>query len=452
MKIGFTRSHTLLAVILCLVFLKCGDSTTLLTVLGENSSNLQAMQALKANYENKEKIKIDYKPNTFEDAFNKANQDFSAKSGKYDIVLQYNFSLSNFVRNKYVYTCDELAKYIPAELKAFESDIFPSAWKEVGYYYKNPNKPLEGMLKIGYPFAANTMLLVYNKEMFASEDNKKEFKAKYGRDLSIPTSWEEYKQIAAFFTNPEKGTKGVCMQGATGGWLYYEWCQYLQGFDGKVMEKEWGWEGDETTPIHVYSPAAINATNYLLSLKPYNAGGFTNTDGNEQINIMKSGNVAMCIIWSDYMRGLLYNENEIDKRFGVATVPGKKSMLAGGSFYINKQSKHPQEAFRYVIAILQKDSQIQLMKKGLCSPLRSAYDAVELEDVPYVPVLKESLERGVYALEAGPDADMINNTITTYVQQAWDTKLTVDEALKKSQAEIVTNRVNIFRELKEQTP
>ena len=117
----------------------CNKKQVTLTVLGENSSNLQAMEALKGDYEKNSNVKIEFKPNTFEDAFSKANQDFANKTGLYDIVLQYNFSLSSFVRNGYVSNIDELSKGIPADQKSFESDLFPNAWQEVGYYYKNPS-------------------------------------------------------------------------------------------------------------------------------------------------------------------------------------------------------------------------------------------------------------------------------------------------------------------------
>lgn len=428
----------------------CNNSSkkVTLTVLGENSSNLQSMQALKGDYEQDNNIVINYKPNTFEDAYNKANQDFSTKAGQYDIVLQYNFSLSNFVRNKYVYTYDELSNSVSEQEKSFETDIFPNAWKEVGYYYKNPNNPSEGMTKIGYPFAANTMLLAYNKQFFEAKENKENYKIKYNKELAVPTTWNEYKQIADFFTNKQKGTYGVCIQGATGGWLYYEWCQYLQGFDGKVMNKELGWMSEESTPNTINTEPAKNATNYFMSLKPDNAGGFTNVDGNEQIKIMKDGKVAMCLIWSDYVRGLTYEGEKVDNRFGVAPVPGNKSMLAGGAFFINKQTKYPKEAFKYIVNLLQKDNQVDLMKRGLCSPLKSAYDAPEVQNIPYIPALKQSLERGVYALEAGPDADGISNTITTYIQQVWDGKLGIDEALANMQEEVIANRKQVFKDLK----
>jgi multiple sugar transport system substrate-binding protein len=434
--------------ILLLVFIGCKQKS-IVTVLGENSSNLQAMEALKGNYEKNSNVKIEFKPNTFEDAFNKANQDFANKTGLYDIVLQYNFSLSSFVRNGYVFNIDELSKDFPADQKLFESDLFPNAWQEVGYYYKNPLNPSEGTMKVGYPFASNSMLLVYNKEMFENADNKAAYKKKYKEELSVPTDWVQYKRAAEFFTNPEKNTYGVCLQGAAGGWLYYEYCNFLFGMGGSVFDKQRGWEGDAGTKILITSPEAIGATNFYKSMKPFNAGNFTTIDATEQTKLLKNGNIAMGIVWSDYLYSFTYDINgTIDNRFGFAPIPGSKSALAGGSYYINKQSKNPQEAVKYIISLMQMPNQISLAKNGLCSPLKSTYDDPEVQKMPYANALKISLERGVYMFEAGPESDLVSQTLTNYLQQLWNDKLTVEEALTKTSEEISRGRVDIYKSLK----
>ena len=77
----------------------CNNKENKITIIGENSSSIQSMQALQPEYEKSSGVKLDFKPNSFEDAFNKSNQDFANKTGLYDLVLQYNFSLSSFVRN-----------------------------------------------------------------------------------------------------------------------------------------------------------------------------------------------------------------------------------------------------------------------------------------------------------------------------------------------------------------
>lgn len=440
--------HTLLAfTVITSLLTSCDNNDKKLTVIGENSSSIQSMQTLQQEYEAKSGVKLDFKPNSFEDAFNKSNQDFANKTGLYDIVLQYNFSLSSFVRNDYVYKLDELKKESSNTTYDFESDIFPNVWKEVGYYYKNPSNPNDNESEvISYPFAANTMLLVYNKELFNDPVQQKNFLTKYGRELSVPTDMESFRHVAEFFTQPDKDLNGVCLQGATGGWLYYEWCSFLQGFEGKVLDKNQGWQGNENTPVLLANEAGIAATEYYKSLKPYNAGNFVTTDGVEQRNIIKKGNVAMGIIWSDYAWGLIDDgKGKLDNRFGFAPTPGNKSMIAGGAYFVNKQSKHKNEAFEYMTYLLQKETQVKMIQQGLCAPTMSAYDAPEAQKVAYVPALKTSLLRAEYMLEAGPDADLINNVITTYIQKIWNNEIGVKEGLNAAKSEIEKERKPLFQ-------
>lgn len=418
-----------------------------ITILGENSSNLQAMQSLKSDYEADHAVKLDFKPNTMEDAFNKANQDFTNKTGLYDVVLQYNFSLSSYVRNNYVYKLSELKTQAAGADTSFEKDIFENVWKDVGYYYVDPQYPNDKKTeKIAYPFAANTMLLVYNKQLFNDPEQQKAYKAKFGEDLKVPTDLASFKRVAAFFTQPDKDLHGVCLLGSTGGWLYYEWCSFLQGFGGKLFDKDQGWKGNASTPVLLTSPQAVETTNYYTSLKPFNAGNYTTTDGIEQRNILKKGKVAMGIIWSDYMWGLINDgKGKTDDRFGFAPTPGTKSCIAGGSFYINKQSQNPKAAFEYVSWLLQTKNQIKLVKQGLCSPMKSVYNDPEVRKIPYIPALQTSLARAEYMLEAGPDADLINNVMTKYLQKVWNGELTTNDGLSKAKTEIEQGRVALFK-------
>ncbi len=429
------------------LFSSCNNKESKITIIGENSSSIQSMQSLQKEYESISGIKLDFKPNSFEDAFNKSNQDFANKTGLYDIVLQYNFSLSSFVRNNYVYNLKELkAESVTAD-NNFEKDIFPNVWKEVGYYYKNPSTPDDNETEIiSYPFAANTMLLVYNKDLFNDPQQQKNYLAKYGDELKVPSDLQSFKQVAEFFTQPDKGLNGVCLQGSTGGWLYYEWCSFLQGYGGKVLDKSQGWQGNENTSVLLANENGIAATEYYKSLKPYNAGNFVTTDGVEQRNIIKEGKVAMGIIWSDYVWGLIDKGNgTFDERFGFAPAPGKKSMIAGGAYFINKQTKHKKEAFKYMTYLMQKETQIKMIQQGLCAPTMSAYDAPEAQKVAYVPALKASLLRAEYMLEAGPDADLINNVITTYIQKIWNNEIGVREGLNAAKAEIEKERKSLFQ-------
>ena len=277
-----------------------------LTVLGEDSSNLNALDELKDSYEDTHDVRIVYRPNSFEVAAEKANQDFMHHTGIYDIVLQYNFSLTSYVRNNYVYNVDSLLKLADKDVNiAFEKDLYPNAWKEVGYYYEDPiHHQTEKLQKVGYPFATNTMLLVYNKRMFENPENKAAFYRKYKKELKVPTTWEQYEEIAHFFTTGN--SFGVCMQGATGSWLYYEYCDFLYGMNGSVFDKKHGWEGEFDTRITITSDSAMKATErYMRILRNCNKGNFLSVDATEQVKLIKEGDVAMGLVWSDYLYSFL---------------------------------------------------------------------------------------------------------------------------------------------------
>lgn len=432
--------------VLAILISSCNkDNTKSISIIGEDSATMSAIAVLKDTYEKETGVKVNLVALPFEEALEKSNLDLSEGTGLYDIILQYNFSLSSFVRNDYVYPLDELVQYVPKEDLNFENDLFQAGWEEVGYYYKDSNDPSKGKTRVGYPFASNTMLLVHNKAMFNDESNKSEYKNRFGKELIPPTNWEDFRNIASFFTNKDKNQYGVCVEGAEGGWLYYQWVNMLFGMDGKVMDKERGWEGDINTVVHLDTPKGLETMKYFESLREYNKGSFFDIDMYAQKELMKEGNVAMALMWSDILYNLIDLESGKESQFGFSPIPGNKSINAGGAFFVNKQTEHAEEAMQFIAWLMKKENQVAMIKNGLCSPRKSAYDDPTVQHIPYLPALKTSLDRGVYMAEAGPDADLINQTITKYAQKVWRNELEPEEAMKLMQNEIVEGRKEIFK-------
>lgn len=57
------------------------------------------------------------------------------------------------------------------------------------------------MVKVGYPFTSNTMLLCYNMNLFNDEKQKAAYKLKYDENIQVPTTWEQYEHVAEFLHN-----------------------------------------------------------------------------------------------------------------------------------------------------------------------------------------------------------------------------------------------------------
>lgn len=452
-----TFKSLLTVLIVSVLYLSCSDAGSTSTssepatisIIGENSSTLNAMMAMKAEYEKKDStVRLNYLPSDFKDALEKSNQDFSQGKGAYDVVLQYNFTLSPSVRNNYVYRISELTNTISQQDKQFEAQIFPALWQETGYYYINDLNPSAGNQMISYPYLGISMVLMYNKKLFEDPVNKSNYQAKFGKSLTVPTTWEDYYNVAAFFTNPAKKTYGVCIEGEDGAMLVAEWTNYLYGFNGKYLDKELGWQSAENTRLLINTPEALKALTYYKSLKPFNAGGYATVEQSAQLDIMLMGNTAMAIVWTDMLYSKLKSDKGFNPDFGFTTIPGSKSIVCGGAYFINKHSRQPEKAAQFVVDQLQPQNQIKLAKLGYCSPLKSTYADPEVNQLPYSEALYKSLDRGGMKLEAGPDAQIITEKISTYIQKVWFDKMSPADALNEAQLEITTARSKLYKDLK----
>ena len=138
--------------------------------------------------------------------------------------------------------------FIPAQ------QLFPNWWRELSTY--------DGKT-YGFPFTGLTTFLCYRKDLLNDAANQRNFKVRYHRDLKPPTNWQEYSQLAEFFTRPNEHFYGTYIQGKQGLALWYEWLNFVYSFGGNILDTQHGWEyGD----IVVNSPQNIAATEQYTKL------------------------------------------------------------------------------------------------------------------------------------------------------------------------------------------
>ena len=386
-------------------------------------------------------FKVKFEAQDFDTLLEKSNQDLALGTGQYDVIMQYNFTLSSYVENNLVWKSSDLKSKYPSIDTTFEVGLFETAWKEVGYYYSDPSDENSAPSAFGYPFATNTLLLAVNQDLFDDEKNKNEFRKISNRDLTVPKTWGEYLEVAKFFSE-KTDTSGVVMQGASGGWLYYEWAAIMSSQGLAVFqEKSSGWERGTKYTSSVNSAEMLEATRNYLKLRDYNAGGFENVDASSQIEILNRGEAAMAIVWSDFAPALFDNQ---DIKFSMNPLPGDYSPLAGGTFYINKKTKYPKEAFEFIAWIMQPEQQKQLLRNNLGSPSVNAYTPQIIADSKFAGAMKESIERGRYAFEANKDSELVNTEITKALQSAWRSPDELDTFLLEANKEINLKRASLL--------
>ena len=216
----------------------------------------------------------------------------------------------------------------------------------VGYSQWPKNTPNYWAL----PAMGDSVGWTYRKDWFAKPELQKEFKAKHGRDLAAPKTWDEFLQVAKFFQGrqidgkkvygayifTERGSEGITM-GVTN-------VLYPFGFQYENPKKPYQLEG------FVNSPEAVKGLEFYRELyKCCTAPGMTNAYMSEGLDAFKSGQVAMQMNWFAFFPGL-YKEMG-PQRIGFFSNPSEKTkgvQLGGQGISVVAYSDKRDEALQYI--------------------------------------------------------------------------------------------------------
>jgi len=161
----------------------------------------------------------------------------------------------------------------------------------------------------------------FRADLFARQDLKDKFKAKYGYDLGVPLNWSAYEDIAEFFTNDVKTIDGKPIYGHMDygkkdpslGWRFTDAWLSMAGTADKGIPNgnpvdEWGIRVDDKkcAPVGASvarggatnSPAAVYAlTKYVDWMKKYAPKEATGMTFGEAGPVPAQGQIAQQIFW-----------------------------------------------------------------------------------------------------------------------------------------------------------
>jgi multiple sugar transport system substrate-binding protein len=265
----------------------------------------------------------------------------------------------------------------------------------------------------GIAIAASDQALSYRKDWFENPDEQAAFKAKYGYDLKPPVTYEQYRDVAAFFTR-KKGEKlagqvldndvyGVINSNKRGTFVWHDYENELLAFGAHVCDAK-------TMKAGLTSPESIKAAEYYKSLIPYWPPDHINMASGETMALFAAGRVAMNIEYFDrvvYMMG----KNEGSVKFdqvGYTYLPTEENSPAGlkhpyragpAIISIFSRSQHKEAAYKLLEAASSLDSQIDMARKtpGYMPTRTAALDALKGQ-MPYLQYLIDVANGGANAL------------------------------------------------------
>jgi multiple sugar transport system substrate-binding protein len=167
------------------------------------------------------------------------------------------------------------------------------------------------------PCETDAMGFAYRKDWFEDAKEKEAFKAKHNRDLKVPDTWEEFKDVADFFTRPDKNRYGCALvTGRTYDDVVMGFEQVLYAFGGA-----WGDEKTRKVKGHLDTPAAAQALAFYkeLATKCSPPGG-TSLDYFKALDAFKNESVAMLMDYFAFFPGLA---DQFKEKVGFFAMPKK---------------------------------------------------------------------------------------------------------------------------------
>jgi ABC-type glycerol-3-phosphate transport system substrate-binding protein len=220
---------------------------------------------------------------------------------------------------------------------------------------------------IGMPAWANAEIVFYRKDLWEDPANQAAFKEEYGYDLVPPATWQQWRDMASFFT--KDGMYGTVVIGGTS----EEWmAQVLQaGSLGVIL--------DDQSQVILDNQAHIDALeNYRAPLctdksVPENA---LEISWGEAQNLFYQGQTAMMKFWAHAYK-MTPEDSKISGKVGVAPMiagPAGVAAIPGPWYNVIPATSQNKDAARQFIAYLEANNAL-----GIEAPLGLAatYSAYE---------------------------------------------------------------------------
>ena len=237
----------------------------------------------------------------------------------------------------------------------------------------------------------------YRKDWFDRPEIREAFQAKYGRELGVPATLEELKDIAQFFQGreidgttvygasiyTERGSEGITM-GVTN-------VLYNYGFQYENPDKPYDLEG------FVNSAGAVSGLEFYKDL--YETAvppGSSNWYMSENIDAYKSGQVALQMNFAFIWPGVEADPNVGNGKSGYFPNPagpaGQFAQLGGQGISVVSYSKKQDAALEYIKWFAQPEIQARWWELGGYSALRAVVEDPGFADSqPYAQTFLDSM-------------------------------------------------------------
>ncbi len=411
---------------------------TELNILAEATLNSDIIAELAPEFTAMTGIEVTIETAPFAQLVQRATLDFSTSQGDFDVVsIPYDY-LGAYAGSGYL---EEITPLIEENADRVsddfnQEDLISGLWDTAalwdGKYYGMPSN------------SAVTMML-YRSDLLEDESEKAAFQERYGYELAPATTWDQYRDIAEFFTRGageqvagETLTDplyGVTIAGKRHEAAVFEWINYADSFGGGILSPE----GE----LVVDSPESVESLEYMGSLGEFAPPGYTSATWDEVTAQLQQGVAVQAISWGDTAGAMEDPEQSaVVGKMAYGDVPvlndgdDPHALHGAWTYGISTQAIDADAAYLFVAWALSAPVQKKIGELGGVPATRSAFEDPELvAALPSWPQQLSSLENAL-ARPRNAEWPQMLDQLMLQVSNALVGEATPEKALGDAQREI----------------
>ena len=302
-------------------------------LLMESVPDTRYIQELLPQFKAETGIDVDMEVISYIDMHSKLVPQLVSPKGSYDAIVVDFYWVGEFTKAGWLMPLDDLVKRDNFDIGVYVPKLIELVGRVDNTLY---------ML----PFYNYSMAIIYRKDMIEDPKEQAAFKAKYGMDLKIPETWDEYwKQVEFFSRDTDNDGKtdmfGTVIQGQRGDCISMQWSNYLYAQGGQYNDSNWN-------PT-LNSEAGVAAlTAYREALQKFSPPGSESYCFDEGFNVLAQGKAFSLQTFNIMFAG--FEDPESSKVVGkVAITPNPGGGLNGAwGWAIPKSSPNKEAAWKFL--------------------------------------------------------------------------------------------------------
>jgi multiple sugar transport system substrate-binding protein len=249
----------------------------------------------------------------------------------------------------------------------------------------------------GFPFHDGPECFIYRKDLFQDPVEKERYKMKYGQELKVPETWEEFTQAARFFNRPEDNLYGTVFA------AYPD--RHNNVFDFALQLWSRGGELEIENKVTLISPQAEDAMEFYREIVNDKTAVYPKcreTDSLKSGMLFAEGKIAMMVNWFGFAsmcETVTSGDIKVKGKIGIDSIPRDKgidrvSLSVIYTWTIGSGSPFKDIAYKFIKYCVSEENDRLLPLKGVVGCRKSTWKDEKINAV--IPYYSELIDMHSY--------------------------------------------------------